>query len=149
MLDMLSQKPIVLLQARPFLVVAFAASALNSVHDCCTRDCSASQQGVSVQLHLLLTRVAASCCTLGLHVSPLQQTGYVALPGVCICQVGADGTQSGWFSDDGAALAHVVNPFAIDWRTTDYLPGDVLVLGTTPAPLLVCLQSGSIIMMHC
>lgn len=55
----------------------------------------------------------------------------VALPdyGTCLLQVGADGTQSGWFSDDGAALAQVVNPFAIDWRTSDYLPGDVLVLG--------------------
>lgn len=50
-----------------------------------------------------------------------------------ISQVGADGTQSGWFSDDGAALAQVVNPFAIDWRTTDFLPGDVLVLGMLPA----------------
>ena len=44
-------------------------------------------------------------------------------------QVGADGTQSGWLSDNGAALADMMNPHAVDWRTADFEPGDIVVLG--------------------
>ena len=44
-------------------------------------------------------------------------------------QVGADGTQSGWYSDNGADLAHLVSPHAVDWRTTDFKAGDIVVLG--------------------
>ena len=49
-------------------------------------------------------------------------------------KVGADGTQSGWLSDDGAAVASMMNPHAVDWRTTDFEPGDIVVLGNMPCP---------------
>lgn len=48
---------------------------------------------------------------------------------MCFVQVGKDGTQSGWYSDDGAALAQMISPHAVDWRTTDFHPGDIVVLG--------------------
>ncbi|KAL3139237.1 hypothetical protein ABBQ32_006007 [Trebouxia sp. C0010 RCD-2024] len=47
-------------------------------------------------------------------------------------QVGADGTQSGWYSDNGADLAHMINPHAVDWRTTDFKAGDIVVLSEHP-----------------
>lgn len=48
-------------------------------------------------------------------------------------QVGTDGTKSGWLTDDGSELAEIVkrtgsNIHGIDWRTANFLPGDVLVL---------------------
>ena len=33
--------------------------------------------------------------------------------------VGKDGTLSGWLTDDGASLQHLVNPYSLDWRTAD------------------------------
>ena len=33
--------------------------------------------------------------------------------------VGKDGTRSGWLTDDGASLQHLVNPYSLDWRTAD------------------------------
>ena len=44
-------------------------------------------------------------------------------------KVGADGTQSGWYSDNGADLTKMINPHAVDWRTTDFKAGDIVVLG--------------------
>ena len=33
--------------------------------------------------------------------------------------VGKDGTLSGWLTDNGASLQHLVNPYSLDWRTAD------------------------------
>ena len=44
-------------------------------------------------------------------------------------QVGQDGTRSGWLADDGRRLEAFAGAAAIDWRTADCGPGDVVVLG--------------------
>lgn len=54
-------------------------------------------------------------------------------------QVGKDGTQSGWYSDNGADLAHMISPHAVDWRTTNFQAGDIVVLGE--ASQLLCIRS--------
>ena len=46
-------------------------------------------------------------------------------------------TQSGWYSNNGADLAQMINPHAVDWRTTDFTAGDIVVLGDYPLFLLV------------
>ena len=40
-----------------------------------------------------------------------------------------DGTRSGWLADDGRRLEAFAGAAAIDWRTADCGPGDVIVLG--------------------
>ena len=47
----------------------------------------------------------------------------------CGGQVGLDGTRSGWLADDGRRLQALSGAVAIDWRTADCAPGDVIVLG--------------------
>ncbi|KAL3131169.1 hypothetical protein ABBQ38_000473 [Trebouxia sp. C0009 RCD-2024] len=59
-------------------------------------------------------------------------------------QVGADGTQSGWYSDNGADLAHMINPHAVDWRTTDFKAGDIVVLSMEVVHMTACNVSGRI-----
>ncbi|KAK3264342.1 hypothetical protein CYMTET_26921 [Cymbomonas tetramitiformis] len=44
-------------------------------------------------------------------------------------EVGQDGTRSGWLSSDGSSIQHAVGKYAVDWRTTDYAAGDLVVLG--------------------
>lgn len=43
--------------------------------------------------------------------------------------VGADGTQSGWIGSRAHDLSGHVSPYAVDWRTADFIAGDVVVLG--------------------
>ena len=44
-------------------------------------------------------------------------------------EVGEDGTRSGWLADDAGAVAGMLGEGAeVDWRTTDFEPGDVAVL---------------------
>ncbi|KAA6426637.1 MAG: hypothetical protein FRX49_03747 [Trebouxia sp. A1-2] len=59
-------------------------------------------------------------------------------------QVGKDGTQSGWYSDNGADLAHMISPHAVDWRSTDFQPGDIVVLGMEVVHMTACNVSGQI-----
>ena len=41
---------------------------------------------------------------------------------------GLDGTHSGWLGKAPEDLSAFVNPYAIDWRTADFQPGDLVVL---------------------
>lgn len=59
-------------------------------------------------------------------------------------QVGKDGTQSGWYSDNGADLANMISPHAVDWRSTDFQPGDIVVLGLEVVHMTACNVSGQI-----
>ncbi len=59
----------------------------------------------------------------------LCQVEGIMKPCSCGGQVGVDGTRSGWLADDGRRLEAFAGAAAIDWRTADCGPGDVVVLG--------------------